>query len=34
VKTFFPIMIDAEERRWEEGIGFGTQSPLTVNDEW
>jgi len=34
VKTFYPRMIDAEERRWEQGIGFDTQLPLTVNDEW
>lgn len=27
-------MIDAEERKWEQGIGLDTQLPLTVNDEW
>jgi len=27
-------MIDAEVRKWEQGIGLDTQLPLTVNDEW
>jgi len=34
VKAIYPIMIDAEERRWEQKIGLDTQISLTVNDEW
>jgi len=33
-KAIFPIMIEAEERRFEQKIGFDTQISLTVNDEW
>ena len=32
--NFYLLMIDAEERKWEQGIGLDTQLPLTVNDEW
>jgi len=34
VKTFCPVMIDAEKLRFGEEIGLDTQIPLTVNDEW
>jgi len=34
VKAFYLLMIDAEKRRWGEGIGLDTQLPPTVNDEW
>jgi len=34
VKTFYPLLMEAEERRFEQKIGFDTQLSLTVNDEW
>ena len=33
-KAIFPLLIEAEERRFEQKIGFGTHLSLTVNYEW
>ena len=33
-KAIFPLLIEAEERRFEQKTGFDTQASLTVNDEW